>query len=541
MYLSDEQLMLLEQLTYIDEVENQMGITLPQGSRSLGEYIDVLAGNPDLMDSIRQQNWPFTSGEQWADIIEAVAADEDLRRLVPYDDNESVYARSFTDPDDSTKGVVIFKGTADAREWDDDVRGLNVADTPCQLEAKDYIEGLPFDSITVAGHSKGGNKAQYVTVTSDKVDRCVSMDGQGFSQEFMDKYWAEIEEKGHLVKNYSLDADYVHILLFPLPDAEQIYIRSDPNNRGLQNHSPANLLDFDENGQVYLQIAPGELESVTYLRELTYFVINTASDEHKQMLVDLIGPVLAVSMSKTFTYEGKVYTQDNIIDYILSQPEAIAVLLAYLTKYIETYNLDGDKVNSILEAFGMFLDFKGGDILLELLTKLVRFVLGNLGDGKTDAIIEAVLKELENWLEQEFGKQLDLVHIWNSAEQTYESIDVPDPTTANQPTVPRKDKIRDFSERIYNTIMSAISRVGGLTYNSVAGWNSYESEPWYDDLFIRKLREGIAAYCDGIQQINEDCKTKIDRIFNDAATLDAACAAKLASCEETVKGAASNL
>lgn len=37
-----------------------------------------------------------------------------------------------------------------------------------------------YDSITVTGHSKGGNKAQYVTVLSDKVDRCISMDGQGF-------------------------------------------------------------------------------------------------------------------------------------------------------------------------------------------------------------------------------------------------------------------------------------------------------------------------------------------------------------------------
>ena len=59
----------------------------------------------------------------------------------------------------------------------------------------DYIENLPYDSITVAGHSKGGNKAQYVTVLSDKVDRCISMDGQGFSQEFIDKYYAEIQKE----------------------------------------------------------------------------------------------------------------------------------------------------------------------------------------------------------------------------------------------------------------------------------------------------------------------------------------------------------
>lgn len=34
------------------------------------------------------------------------------------------------------------------------------------------------------------------------------MDGQGFSQEFIDKYYAEIQKKGHCIKNYYLEGDY---------------------------------------------------------------------------------------------------------------------------------------------------------------------------------------------------------------------------------------------------------------------------------------------------------------------------------------------
>ncbi len=37
--------------------------------------------------------------------------------------------------------------------------------------------------ITVSGHSKGGNKAQFITMHSEMIDRCISFDGQGFSPE----------------------------------------------------------------------------------------------------------------------------------------------------------------------------------------------------------------------------------------------------------------------------------------------------------------------------------------------------------------------
>ena len=531
MVLSDQQLMLLEHLTYLEDYQKEFNLVLPEGASNLGQYVDTITKNPEVMAKLREDNDGFTTGKEWAAILDAISNDEDLRRLVPYDKNGSVYAQSFQDPDDPSKGVVIFKGTADAYEWDDDVRGLNLADTPSQIDARNYIEGLPFDSITVAGHSKGGNKAQYVTILSNKVDYCVSMDGQGFSQEFMDKYWAEIQEKGNLIKNYSLDADYVHILLFPVPGAEQIFIGSDPNDRGIQNHSPSELLTFelDENGVLcvkmvngnpWLNIVPNELPAITYLRELTYFVINTGTDEQKQQLVELIGPVLAVIRDNYYEYEGVVYTKENIIDHILARPEAIAILIAFLTKYIQVYKLDGEKVNGILEAFGMFLDIKGGETLMNILSEIVRFVLGNLEDMENDKILEGVLAMLSNLLGEKFGVDLDLVAIWQQAEQVCGQIQVDDPSTANQPTQLRKDKVRDFSKVVYNTIMETINKVDNLTYDSVVQWSSYESEPWYDDLSIRAFKSGISKYYQGLHDINSTCKTAIDKIFGNVNTLD---------------------
>lgn len=543
MVLSDQQLMLLEQLTYLEDVftdnyQEKLGIVLPENASNLGQYVDVITKNAEVMKKLREKSGAFTSGEEWTAILEAISKDEDLRRLVPYDNNSSVYAQSFQDPDDQTKGVVIFKGTADAYEWDDDVRGLNLSDTPSQINARNYIQGLPFDSITVAGHSKGGNKAQYVTIVCDKVDYCVSMDGQGFSQEFMNKYWAEIGEKGDKIKNYSLDADYVHILLFPVPGAEQIYIASDPNDRGLKNHSPSELLTYeiDENGNLcvkivdgnpWLEIVSNELPAITYLRQLTYFVINTGTYEQKQQLAELIGPVLAVVMCGYFEYEGVGYTADNILDYIASKSEAIAILIAFLTKYIKVYKLDGEKVNGVLEAFGMFLNFKGGKELLNILSEVVRFVLGNLDDMENDKILEGVLALLSHLLGQNFGVDLDLVTVWQQVEQVYGEIQVHDSSTANQMTQVRKEKIRDFSRSVYDIIMGTINKVGELTYDSVSQWSVYETESWYNDLSIRAFKNGIFKYYQGLSDINASCKTSIEKIFSDAKALDSQYANKV--------------
>ena len=63
----------------------------------------------------------------------------------------------------------------------------------------------------------------YVAITSDKVTRFVAYYGQGFSQEFIDKYWAEIQAKGEFITEYSLSTDYVHVLLFPVPNSKQVY------------------------------------------------------------------------------------------------------------------------------------------------------------------------------------------------------------------------------------------------------------------------------------------------------------------------------
>ena len=59
----------------------------------------------------------------------------------------------------------------------------------------------------MTGHSKGGNKAKYITLMDDTVDHCVSFDGQGFSDEFMETYSDEIAARQHKIENHNVDYD----------------------------------------------------------------------------------------------------------------------------------------------------------------------------------------------------------------------------------------------------------------------------------------------------------------------------------------------
>ena len=153
MYLTDEQIMLLEQLTYLtDDVADAAGVLLgPYDSvENLLQQFDDDAlqrledpGNPDSTKD-------YAGGKKWAAIIRQIKSDPDLYSLDIVNKDDSVPAICFNDPDDPEHAVVVFRGTSGKDEWIDNAIGLGVSDTERQKAALDYIENLPYDSITVA-------------------------------------------------------------------------------------------------------------------------------------------------------------------------------------------------------------------------------------------------------------------------------------------------------------------------------------------------------------------------------------------------------
>ena len=92
--------------------------------------------------------------------------------------------------------IFVFKGTSGTYEWVDNVRGTYVSDTKRQIKALKYYDKMyklyadSVDKIYITGHSKGGNKAQYIGVLrgeDSKIKHVYSFDGQGFNDLFFEK------------------------------------------------------------------------------------------------------------------------------------------------------------------------------------------------------------------------------------------------------------------------------------------------------------------------------------------------------------------
>lgn len=569
MRLSDEKLMLLEQLTYLDtKVANASGIT---SIKLNGTVKDVLSQFDESklkkLEKAGTIKDTYTQGNEWTAVIRAIKADKELMSLKITDTwiektenkenkNKKTVAICFKNSKEPQKAIVAFRGTIDGKEWKDNVEGLNRTDTKYQKEALHYIEGLPYSNITVVGHSKGGNKAQYVAIVSDKVKRCVSMDGQGFSGEFINKYWAEIQSKSKKIKNYSLSNDYVHILLFSIPGAEQIFCKGSGMINGLENHSQNSYfhyykddngkwnIKYDSDGNAYLNIS-SEDESVLYLHEFVNFVMNIMPDDDKEKTVELLSVLLATAMDREYkiVINGVEYSKNNLLDFILKEQESAALVISYLLKYADTYHLTEEQVFELLRAFGLGKIANGFQIALDTsdslrtlvsgCESLLAYLINHLKDGKEDIIIELILSEITKKM-KENGFNFDLEAFWKMIEKEYIEIGDVDALTANANASLRSNKMFNFSKDAYEKMLSIISDFERIRFEDMEAWNAYATEEWYEELFIRTASTGIKRYAERLTEMNSLCKTKIETVFHNEWEIDSDYSSKIKSLREKI-------
>lgn len=155
--------------------------------------------------------------------------------------------------------IVVFRGTSKG-EWLDNFLGGAATDeedgvsTRQQIRALKWYQALQKDGcyVTVTGHSKGGNKAKYITVLDDSVDRCVSFNGQGFSEEFVDWYYARIGIRQGIIENHNTEYDYVNWLLHDF--GTTFYYKNQMPERGfLAGHCSNAFLKWEKDGAVFME------------------------------------------------------------------------------------------------------------------------------------------------------------------------------------------------------------------------------------------------------------------------------------------------
>ena len=262
-------------------------------------------------------------------------------------------------------------------------------------------------------------------------------------------------------------------------------------------------------------ISISEDESIMMLHDFTTFVINNADRDDKEIIVGYVSQLLAM------VFGGEDIKTNEIIDFLLSDSETLALIVAYLIKYMEVNDLSAEDIDKLLKTLGldsldeMFtVNVMGVDIVG--LSGLLDYIKKQLTDDDDDWIIANVLLPLlKKWKFDDLN--LDITDFWNNVNSKVKKISTSG-GTANAKA--KTGSVRDFSLVVYNALMSSIRKIENMSFSSVSSWSSYSKEEWYSSLFVSTAIKGFSAYFNKLTQTNSDCKTKIDAIFSNVAQAD---------------------
>lgn len=532
--MNDYQSALLEELSYLIKPLNLDKFVAPP-PKTVKEIIEIALKKGEELDLSGGKKDPNIA-KHTRDLLEQIINDPEVGSLVLDDVDPDVHALRYHNSN-TGKVYVTFQGTTGADEWKDDAEGLNTSDTDSQRQALNYIEGIESDDITVIGHSKGGNKAQYVAILSDKVTECYSFDGQGFSQEFLDKYWAEIETGHGKIHAYATSGDPVHALLFTIPGVMVQYVTPTPGTNGIDYHEFLSFFQFDNNQSLKYTDNPEEF--VTTLHGFTCFVLNVATDKQKENIMILLRDILYLNgmgeKDKPLYFNGVYYDKNDILKYLLANKESFALLLSYLFTYIDTYKLSDEEIYSLLEFVGLdelysvFKDYtssKNPTLVQSLLSKgegeLIRWFLGILS-GKASGNLNigeaAFLEILSLWCKSK-GYDIDLVAFVGMVGALRLTIPLFDKNKAREEGKIKSGKKYDYSLAMIEKVMNTIDYVNSKTVDTTQSWAQYSGEEWYNGLFISTFRNAIIRYISNVGNVNDRSKKDIEIIFENVGSID---------------------
>ena len=144
------------------------------------------------------------------------------------------------------------------------------------MEELYYKYGEKYNSFGLTGHSLGGNLSQHMMIHApaemrDKIDRCLSLDGPGFSKEYIEKNRHLIEKVNDRMDHYQWS--FISSLLIPLPGVNPMIIEAH-DGKGLIDRHSLNHVDLDDYGTVqpgdkhiYSKIVGPVVEYLEYLGE----------------------------------------------------------------------------------------------------------------------------------------------------------------------------------------------------------------------------------------------------------------------------------
>ncbi|MCR5113033.1 MAG: DUF2974 domain-containing protein [Acholeplasmatales bacterium] len=416
MHFKVDEVLLIENLTYLEDIP-PLTTPLAHTGHTVEQMLDSI--DMELIDMDREYA-SFVNGAHWEKMFNAIRKNKDLLETKIIDAHlDTAFGGGLglsmvLINEKKGEAVVAFRGTA-LNEWTDDFLGANQIDSLQQINALEWYRKVyrEYDLdryyITITGHSKGGNKAKYITILNDTIDRCVSFDGQGFSDKFMDYYKKEILANQHKIHNHNIDFDYVNILMNDIGE-RTYYIGFDYGKGGFaEAHCPNKFFNFREDCSYTIEPNPdGQRPEMQILRSFIHSMIRSAvTDKDRSKNNYLVGSIVEKAFgigSEMSTPEFISYLCDKISD------EEYADNTAYLMAFVIKYSKENDKFLSSIKNIMTFfkMDAVAGtiDIIEDLLNSKKLGLLLGVSNFLITHVNKVVVKKIQSMAKKKYDIDL---------------------------------------------------------------------------------------------------------------------------------------
>lgn len=409
--LSEKELLLLSNYMYLDKCTEY---------RTINEMLDSCRSENGWIDESRMDGLGYGGGMTRTEcrklLQEMDSASEDFKKLsvVRKIDEPELRAVCFEGPDNDGHVTVAFRGTGGTyKAWADNVRGGYMQDTDIQKMADDFIryECGVYESVTVTGHSKGGNLAGYTTVTNrDRVRSCIAFDPQGYGVDFRKAYEAKVRDASYNIRIVCAHNDMVNPLLCQIAH-EIVYVRNERNGP-VGRHGSFALLEaceFDDEGNIINATAKREflMDGLSGLTRCAQAAMNMLPNDGDERVSEFLASVAAGVLSEDASAE---YRKEQI-------KESAASLAGYCLNTVGIDTESDPGVKLITES--IYADTAGIKGTAAMMQKMHEELAG-LKDRLTELrlnisyraagrlAVEIRLKALEGRLDEEVKKLGDL-------------------------------------------------------------------------------------------------------------------------------------
>lgn len=340
-----------------------------------------------------------------------------------------------------------FCGTRkDHEEWLDNAIGIYRQSSPKQEDAALYFDSwaasLPPDAnVVVTGHSKGGNKAQYVTMFAKeraRIDHCVALDGQGFSNSAMEAMEAHDDFKDQCAKITLVcgENDYVHVLGNRLATKDNTYYLV-TNNRFaydgvdafVNDHISHDLFAQDGKGNYcsYLTMSGKQGPTAAFLEKLSEEIMKLSIDQQQACADGLMrifqGEVTEDELPEVIL-TVVAYVGPDAVNLLMHSEEGKALRQALPSMLLKNEQMQGTRGTALI-AIMYFLLYDNPADLIPIVGKLVSFPrrllrlltrAANIGMSVYDTIKHAA-DGAGGWVDVNFGGGKKLAEYYNRSRE----------------------------------------------------------------------------------------------------------------------------